>query len=69
MYEKIVMKPSIKDTILELRVGTKTFFRVPQFKISSVRNTVSDLKKECPDRTYECTEKGIPDGIEVSRIN
>ena len=68
MEVEIVMKPQIKDTILSMKVGQTAKFSVPKFKIASVRNTVSELKKEHPELVYECTEKGVVDAIEVRRI-
>ena len=65
---EIRMKPSIRATIRSLKAGQMTVFRVPHFKIHSVRTAVSQLNRAGDGKHFTCTEKGYPDGIEVRRV-
>jgi len=64
---KVVRKPSLPDTLMAIPKGTPYKFTSRDFKISAVRNKISDLRK----KGYEFTisEAGMPvDEYVVTRI-
>lgn len=63
---KIISKPSLADTLRSLNIGKPSIIKSNQFKINSVRNTISRLKKKGFD--FLATEEGLVDEIKVTRL-
>ncbi|MDH6354681.1 lysylphosphatidylglycerol synthetase-like protein (DUF2156 family) [Dysgonomonas sp. PH5-45] len=63
---KIVSKPALTATLKALPLGKPKLIKNKQFKANVVRNTISRLNKK--GYSFEATEDGLVDAVQVTRI-
>lgn len=62
---KPATKIMVKETLLNIEVGTSVFIKTKVMKPSSIRSAIRFLKKEGYD--LRATERGLVDQVKVSR--